>query len=41
MVAIPELGTFTIAFVLVDHGREVHTMSLDQGVSTTALLKKQ
>lgn len=40
-VAIPGLGTFTIAFVLVDHGQELHTISLDPGVSTTALLKKQ
>jgi hypothetical protein len=40
-VAIPGLGTFTIAFVLVDHGKELHTISLDPGISTTALLKKQ
>ena len=40
-VAIPGLGTFTIAFVLVGHGKEVHTISLDPGISTTALLKKQ
>jgi hypothetical protein len=40
-VAIPGLGTFTIAFVLVDNGQELHTISLDAGVSTTALLKKQ
>ena len=40
-VAIPGLSTFTIAFVLVDHGQELHTISLDPGVSTTALLKKQ
>jgi uncharacterized membrane protein HdeD (DUF308 family) len=40
-VAIPGLSTFTIAFVLVDNGQEVHTISLDPGVSTTALLKKQ
>jgi hypothetical protein len=40
-VAIPGLGTFTIAFVIVDHGKELHTISLDPGVSTTALLKRQ
>jgi hypothetical protein len=41
-VVIPGLGgTFTLAFVIVDHGQEVHTISLDPGVSTTALLKKQ
>jgi hypothetical protein len=40
-VAIPTLGTFTLAVVLVDNGHEVHTISLDAGVSTTALLKKQ
>ena len=40
-VAIPGLGTFTIAFVLVDYGKELHTISLDPGISTTALLKKQ
>jgi len=40
-VVIPGLGTFTLAFVIVDDGKEVHTISLDQDVSTTALLKKQ
>ncbi len=41
-VVIPGLGgRFTLAFVIVDHGQEVFTISLDEGVSTTALLKKQ
>jgi len=40
-VAIPRLGTFTIAFVIVDDGKELHTISLDEGVSTTALMKRQ
>jgi hypothetical protein len=30
-VVIPGLGTFTIAFVIVDHGQEVHMISLDPG----------
>jgi hypothetical protein len=40
-VVIPGLGTFTIAFVIVDNGQELHTISLDPGVSTTILMKKQ
>ena len=40
-VVVPGRGTFTLAFVIVDHGQEVYTISLDPGVSTTTLLKKQ
>jgi hypothetical protein len=40
-VELPGLGTFHLALVLVDHGKEVYLLAIDPGVSATVVLKKQ